>query len=388
MGKFAFVHDQLRRLEADSLLRRLRCMAPAQGTVISLDPGGRQLVNFCSNDYLGLASDARVIDAACRAIRTWGFGASASRLICGTMPPHVALETEFAAFFRKEAALLFTSGWTANEAVLGVLPQKGDLVLMDKADHASIIDGAAAGDADFRTYRRGDFNRLERLLESTKCNRKFIVTESVFSMDGDCADLASLVKLKRAHDAILIVDEAHSAGCMGPTGAGLAEDRGLLADVDVLVAPLGKAFGAAGAVVAADQVVIDYLINKARPFIYTTAPPPANCAAAVAALEIVRNEPRRRRKLSENAAHLRNRLTEQGLNIGNSDTHIIPVIIGESQHALAAAERLFEEGFLLVAIRPPTAPPGTARLRISVQAGHGKDQLDALADVLAAVLAN
>jgi len=205
-------------------------------------------------------------------------------------------------------------------------------------------------------------------------------------MDGDSTDLAKLVELKRACGAVLIVDEAHSAGCMGPTGAGLAEALGLLADVDLLIAPLGKAFGAAGAIVAAEKVVIDYLINKARPFIYTTAPPPANCAAALAALEVVRSEPQRRQELSENAAYLRKRLTAQGLNIGKSSTYIIPVIIGDSHDALAAADGLFEKGFLLVAIRPPTVPPNTARLRISVQAGHSRDQLDALADALTEVL--
>ncbi|MBE0537982.1 MAG: 8-amino-7-oxononanoate synthase [Phycisphaerae bacterium] len=386
MTNFAFVYNQLKELEADKLLRKLCCMTPAQGAAVSRNSSSRRLVNFSSNDYLNLACDGRVVDAGCEAIRRWGFGASASRLICGTMEPHVALEREFAAFFRKEAALLFTSGWTANEAILRALPRKGDLILMDKADHASIIDAAAASEAEFRTFRRDDLSRLNRLLEKTKYNRKFIVTESIFSMDGDSADLAPLVNLKKAHDAILIVDEAHSAGCMGATGAGLAEELGLLADIDILVAPLGKAFGAAGAVVAAERAVVDYLVNTARPFIYTTAPPPANSAAALAALEIVRSEPQRRRQLSENASYLRRRLTGKSLNIGNSMSHIVPVIIGEPHSALTAAERLCEKGFLLVAIRPPTVPPGTARLRISVQASHTREQFDALAEGLADVL--
>lgn len=387
MGKFAFLHEHLRQLEADNLLRRLRRVESAADVVIRTDSAERPLVNFSSNNYLNLASDPRVVDAVCSAIQTWGFGAVASRLICGTMGPHLALEKACAAFFRKQAALLFTSGWTANAAVIGTLPQKGDLILMDKADHASILDAAAASGADFRTYRRGDHARLKRLLQISGYKRKFIVTESVFSMDGDCADLVSLVELRRAHDAILIVDEAHSAGCMGPTGAGLAEHLGLLEEIDVIIAPLGKAFGAAGAIVAADQVVIDYLINRARPLIYTTAPPPGNAAAALAALEIIRNEPHRRRKLQENAAWLRSRLKEQRLDTGNSSTWVIPVIIGDSGRTLRAAERLAENGFLLVAIRPPTVPPGTARLRISVQAGHTKDQLDALAAALPDVLA-
>ncbi len=201
-------------------------------------------------------------------------------------------------------------------------------------------------------------------------------------MDGDTADLELLVELKNAYDAILIVDEAHSAGCMGPTGAGLAEERGLLEQVDIMIAPLGKAFGAAGAMVAASRTVVDYLINRARAFIYTTAPSPVNCTAVMAALDIVRSEPQRRRMLADNAAYLRKRMTECGLDIANSCSHIIPVIIGSSKDALAASETLYERGFLLVAIRPPTVPAGSARLRISVQSRHTQEQMDALVDAL------
>ncbi len=367
------------------LLRHLRCAGLTSDTMIRMD--GRELVNLSSNDYLNLAADVRVVKAACEAAGKWGFGASASRLICGTRGPHEDLEAEFAAFFGKEAALSFTSGWTANQAILTSLPQKGDLIAMDKADHASILDAAAASKADFRTYRRGDYVRLGKLLESTRYDRKFIVTESIFSMDGDCANLASLVELKKAYDAILVVDEAHSAGCMGRTGAGLAEDMGMLEHVDIVAAPLGKAFGAAGAVVATQKTVVDYLVNTARPFIYTTAPPPASCAAALAALEIVRSEPQRRRRLAENASYLRNRLMGQGLNIGNSSSHIIPVVTGKPQETVEAAEKLVQRGFLVVAIRPPTVPRGASRLRISVQNGHTVDQLDAFADALVEVLA-
>ena len=257
---------------------------------------------------------------------------------------------------------------------------------MDKADHASIIDAAKAGEATFRTWRRDNPDRLRKLLAGGDYRRRFIVTESVFSMDGDTADLELLVELKNEHDAILIVDEAHSAGCMGPTGAGLAEERGLLSQVDIMIAPLGKAFGAAGAMVAASRTVIDYLINRARPFIYTTAPTPVNSAAVTAALDIVRSEPQRRRMLADNATYLRNRLAESGLDIANSCSHIIPVIIGSSKDALAASEALYEKGFLLVAIRPPTVPAGSARLRISVQSRHTQEQMDALVDAIKEVI--
>ena len=382
MEKFAFLQDQLDSLEAEDLLRTLRCIRSAAGPTVMVDGDSRARVNFCSNNYLNIASDAHVIQAVSQAARQWGYGASASRLICGTMSPHVELEERFAAFAGKEASVMFPSGWMANEAVLRTIPQKGDLVLLDKADHASIIDAAKAGEATFRTWRRGNPDRLRKFLADDAYRRRFIVTESVFSMDGDTADLELLVELKNAYDAILIVDEAHSAGCMGPTGAGLAEERGLLEQVDIMIAPLGKAFGAAGAMVAASRTVVDYLINRARAFIYTTAPAPVNCAAVMAALDIVRSEPQRRRMLADNAAYLRKRMTECGLDIANSCSHIIPVIIGSSKDALAASEALYEKGFLLVAIRPPTVPAGSARLRISVQSRHTQEQMDALVDAL------
>jgi len=386
MEKFAFLQHQLDSLEAADLLRTLRCIRSAPGPTALVDGDGGGKVNFCSNNYLNIAADPHVIQAVSQAARKWGYGASASRLICGTMSPHVEVEERFAAFAGKEACVMFPSGWMANEAVLRTIPQKGDIVLVDKADHASIIDAAKAGEATFRTWRRDNPARLRRFLADGNYRRKFIVSESVFSMDGDTADLELLVELKNAHDAILIVDEAHSVGCMGPTGAGLAEDRGLLDEVDIMIAPLGKAFGAAGAMVAASRTVVDYLINRARAFIYTTAPTPVNCAAVMAALDIVQSEPQRRTMLADNAAYLRNRMTESGLDIANSCSHIIPVIIGSSKDALAASESLCKKGFLLVPIRPPTVPAGSARLRISVQSRHTQEQMDALIDALKEVV--
>jgi 8-amino-7-oxononanoate synthase len=285
-----------------------------------------------------------------------------------------------------EAALLFPSGWTANEAVLKTIPQKGDIVLLDKFDHASIIDATRAGEAEFRTYRADNPGRLEKLLADKKYNRRFIVTESVFSMDGNAADLKKLVELKKAYDAILIVDEAHALGCKGQRGAGLAEEIGVLNEVDIVVAPLGKAIAATGAIVASKKTVIDYLINKARAFVYTTAPAPANCAAILAALEIVKTEPDRRRKLAANAEYLCDRLNKLGLNTGHSTTHIIPVIIGSSKDTLTISKELYDMGFFIVAIRPPTVPAGSARLRISLQSQHTKEQLDSLCDVLKEVI--
>jgi 8-amino-7-oxononanoate synthase len=388
MDKFADIRRQLDELEAANLLRSLRVVNSIDGPLVRIDGSDRPLVNFSSNDYLNIAGDPKVIQAVTEAVQRWGFGAGASRLICGTTEAHVRLEEAFARFLHKEAALFLPCGWMANEAVLRTLPQKGDIVLMDKSNHASIIDGVSASPAEFRTWRRDNPERLARYLDSADYGRKFIVTESIFSMDGDAADLEALVRLKNAHNAILIVDEAHSVGCMGKTGAGLAEKLGLLDDIDIIIAPCGKAMGASGAIVAADRVVIDYLINTARPFIYTTAPSPVNCAAISAAIEIVEKEPQRREKLAKNAAYLRNHLSDKGMDIASSSSHIVPVIIGDSAEAVAVSGRLYERGFLVAAIRPPTVPRGSARLRISVQSGHTAEQIDGLVDALAEQPAN
>ena len=375
MDKFAYLSDKLKELESANLLRQ-----------IPLDAAG--MVNFCSNDYLNIASDERILEAVCAAVGEYGYGSGGSRLICGTTELHRRLEEEFAGFLHKEAALLFPSGWMANEAVIRTIPQKGDVVLMDKADHASIIDAARASQAEFRTYRRDNSDRLRKYLADDKYNRKFIVTESVFSMDGDVADIAALVELKNTYNAILIVDEAHSVGCMGQTGAGLCEDLGLLDEVDIVVAPMGKAIGGCGGIVVGSKTVVDYLVNNARAFIYTTAPPAVNCAAGLAAIEIIRNEVWRREKLAENAAYLRECLKEMGLDTGNSCSHIIPVIIGDSARTVAVAKALRDKGYLLVAIRPPTIAAGTARLRISVQCGHTREQIDGLVEAIGEILRN
>ena len=274
------------------------------------------------------------------------------------------------------------SGWSANQALLTTLPQKGDLVLIDRFDHASIIDAVKTSEADFRTYRRGHLEKLEKHLSDTSYRNRFIVTESVFSMDGDIADLAELVDLKKKHNAILIVDEAHAVGCFGETGAGLCEEAGVLDDVDILVAPLGKAVATGGGIIAGAKPVIDMLINRARPFIYTTAPSPVIAAAALKALEIIQTEPDRRRHLQANAEFLRQEFEAMGLSIGDSASQIIPVILGESAKAMAVSKQLYDAGFFVSAIRPPTVPPGTSRLRISVQCDHTRDQLEGLCQTL------
>ena len=343
---------------------------------------GCEKVLFCSNNYLGLANDPMVKIAIIESLSRYGYGSAASRLISGTMEAHVELEEAFAEFLCKESSLMFSSGWCANQAVLTTLTGKGDLVLLDKLDHASIIDGVRQSDAEFRTYRSESLDRVEKYLADDSYNRKFIVTESVFSMDGVCSDIKKLVELKNKYNAILIVDEAHSIGCMGERGAGLCEKLGVLEDVDIMIAPLGKALAANGAMVCGPKVVTEYLVNKARGFIYSTAPVPVNCAAVSAGLGIIKNDPGRRIKLGENAEYLRKRLKEAGLDTLGSTTHIIPVLIGDSSKAVEVSQRLYDDGFYVAAIRPPTIAKGSARLRLSVQCEHTREQIDGLVDAI------
>lgn len=384
MSRFDFLSRELDSLKDADLLRSLRCIDSAQGPVVRI--GSQEKLIFCSNNYLNLANHPAVTAAAIEAVGQFGYGASASRLITGTMAPHVRLEQALAKLLTKKAALVFSSGFAANEAALTTIAQKGDLLLLDKLSHASLIDSAKASAADFRTYRRGDYVRVEKFLAQPKYKNKFIVTESVFSMDGDSPDLAKLIELKNKYDAFLVLDEAHAFGCFGTNGAGLASQLGLLDEVDIFIATLSKALGCSGGFIAGEKSLIDYLINKARGFIYTTAGPPANCAAALAAIEILKAEPDRRERLKSNADYLQKRLAKLPLNLGQSRSQIIPVIVGEVQKAIEMAEKLFKMGLIVCAIRPPTVAAGTARLRISVQCDHTKEQLDALAGAIEQII--
>lgn len=383
MDKFDYLTQTLDSLTAQNLRRTLTPVLSAQGPVITTnDPGCPQKVLFCSNNYLSLAADPAIKSAVTAAVEKYGFGSAASRLISGTMAPHLAVESAFADFLHKPAALLLPSGWTANQALLTALPGPEDLVLIDKLDHASIIDAVKASPAKFRTYRHDRPDRLEKLLAGSAAKRKFIVTESVFSMSGRTADLPTLVDIKNKHGAILILDQAHCIGCMGQTGRGLPELTGLSGQVDIIVAPLGKAFAANGAVIAGPQDLIDLLINTARPFIYTTAPSPVLCEAILAALHIVKTQPRRRESLGQNARLMRNLLSETGRDTAGSKTHIIPLILGTSEKALEVSKTLYEQGFFVSAIRPPTVPKNTARLRISIQSAHTEQQIRSFANCI------
>ncbi|MBU1259787.1 MAG: 8-amino-7-oxononanoate synthase [Planctomycetes bacterium] len=384
MTNFDFIKNELAELKKTDLLRVPVCIDSACDTVIRIANAEKAL--FCSNNYLNLAGNKQIIAAAKEAMDKFGYGSAASRLISGTIKPHIELENALAKMFNKQAALVFPSGYMTNLAVLQTIPQKGDLILLDKLDHASIIDAAQGSDAEFRTYHRTQFDKIEKFLASEEYNRKFIVTESIFSMDGDFADLKKLVELKKKYNAYLIIDEAHAFGCMGKTGAGLAEELGLLNEIDIIIATLSKSAGCSGGFVASDKCVIDYLVNKARPFIYTTASSVANSAAGLCAVEIIKNAQDKRKRLKQNADYLREKLKTLGLDTGTSTSHIIPVIIGDNKKTLEISKKLFGKGFFVVAIRPPTVAPGTARLRISVQSDHTKEQLDGLVDALRQVL--
>ncbi len=349
---------------------------------------GRQLVCMCSNDYLSLACDPAVKAAAVAAVEQWGVGAGASRLVCGTTSLHEQLELRLAQFEGTEAAIVTPTGWMANHAAIGVLASRGDLILCDKLSHASIIDAARACGARLRTYAHGDMVRLGSLLSRHRGSyrRCLIVTDTLFSMDGDIAPLAELVELKERYDAQLLIDEAHATGVLGAGGRGAAELAGVEERVDVRVGTLSKAMGGLGGFVAGPAVLIDTIRNSARAYIYTTALPPVLCATAMAALDIIRDEPARRGDLLAAADGLRGQLQEAGLATGGSVAQIIPVIAGSPAAALDASDKLLREGFLAPAIRPPTVPSGTSRLRISVCTDHDPRDLGRLGEAIIACM--
>lgn len=383
-------YDELRAdladLEARSLRRGLREL-PSGGPVVEVD--GRPLVNLASNDYLGLASHPRLRDAAIEATRQHGTGSGASRLVAGHLAVHAECERRFALFKHAESALLLPTGYMANLAVLTALAGPGDRIFLDKLNHASLIDAARFTGAEVRTFPHLNDAKLERMLErppspgrakpqaaeQARPPRTFIVTDSVFSMDGDVADLSALAGLAEAHDAVLIVDEAHGTGVLGPTGAGMAELQGVGDRVDITVSTASKALGGLGGIVTARREVIDTLVNRARPLVYTTGVPPAQAAAITAALGVVIDEPWRRERVLAMSAELRGALSARGWTLPptNVATPIVPLVVGEPAAALALAARLQAAGLLGVAIRPPTVAPGSARVRLSLRADLGDD---------------
>ncbi|HVX87179.1 MAG TPA: 8-amino-7-oxononanoate synthase [Phycisphaerae bacterium] len=369
------------------LLRELHPLASATGPTVTLD--GRQFVQFCTNNYLGLATDPEVIDAARDAAARWGAGSGASRLVAGSLRLHHDLESALAAFKRAEAALLFPTGFMANLAVLTTFAGQHDAIVSDKLNHASLLDAAKFSGAEHRTFPHRRYSRAAELLGrfNSSAALRFLVTDSVFSMDGDVADLSAACDAAERHAALVVIDEAHATGVLGSRGAGLAEAQGVEERVAVTVGTLSKALGSLGGFVAGPRAVIETLVNAGRAFIYTTALPPSCAAAGLAALRIVEREPGRRARVLGLAERVRGRLRELGFDCGDSRTPIIPVILGEAEKALAAAAFLRERGIYVPAIRPPTVGPGTARLRISLMATHSDGQVEQLLEGLGALRA-
>ncbi len=375
---------QLRQLEQDGLYRRRRVVDGPQG--VSLNTDGRELINFCSNDYLGLANHPQVIAAFKAGVDRYGAGSGSAHLICGHSSAHHALEEELAAFTGRERALLFSTGYMANLGVISALLGRSDTVLEDRLNHASLLDGGLLSRARFQRYRHADIEDLRAKL-SGAVGKALVVSDGVFSMDGDLAPLPAMADLAEQHHAGLLIDDAHGFGVLGKNGGGIVEHFALTQDdVPILIGTLGKAFGTFGAFVAGSEDLIEMLIQKARSYVFTTALPAAVAEATRTSLRLLQAETWRREQLQNLIRRFRQGARQQGLQLMDSFTAIQPILIGDSGQAMAASRCLREQGFWVSAIRPPTVPAGSARLRITFAADHTEQQVDALLDALGRVL--
>jgi 8-amino-7-oxononanoate synthase len=367
-----YLRPQLDRLERDGLLRRTVVSAGVGGKVLLED--GRAILNFSSNDYLNLAQESHVKDRAQDAIERWGCGATASRLMCGTLALHEELEAALARLIGGEAALVFSSGFGMNVGMLFAIARRGDVIFADRLSHASLIDGARLSGATLKRYAHNDVLSLERLLQSTPCRgHRIVICESVFSMDGDVAPLTQLRRLATQYEASLLVDEAHAIGIWG-NGGGLGRELGGPA-AELTAGTLGKALGSLGGFVVCSRETREYLVNCARSFIYSTALPPANVAAALGAIEQIERDPLMGRRLLDLARDFHKLLLAEGMRLPEFHSQILPVHVGDNRRALELAARLRERGLWVTAIRPPTVPEGTARLRLSVTMAHTPEDL-------------
>ena len=381
-GTVSEIGQRLAEIEELGLERRLRIVSGAQGPKVVLDD--EPVMLLCSNNYLGLADHPQVREEAAEAAMRWGAGAGASRLVSGTMTVHIELERRLAAFEGSEACILFGSGYLANLGVIGALAGPGDTIFSDELNHASIIDGCKASRARVVVYRHLDMNHLESCLRNDRdARRRLIVTDSVFSMDGDVAPLREIVNLADAHDARLVVDEAHATGALGEGGRGALAEAGLQGKVDVLIGTLGKALGSYGAYACAKEETVRYLINAARSLIFSTAPSPPSVAGALAALKLLETEPERVAHLRGAARSLRGALAEEGFAVERSEMHIVPLVIGDSEAAVRLCGSALKRGVFAQAIRPPTVAEGTSRLRLTAMASHSASELHEAAKVLA-----
>ncbi|MFC1709048.1 8-amino-7-oxononanoate synthase [Candidatus Omnitrophota bacterium] len=368
--------QELIELGKKNLRRNLRLIESESTAWFIVD--GKKVFNLCSNNYLGLANDQRLKDAAIQAIRDYGFGSGASRLVSGNMKLHQELEHRLAEFKKSEACLVYNSGYTANVGIISALVKRGDIVFCDKLNHASIIDGIVLSRAELKRYPHKDMAALEELLKkSVNFKNKLIISDSVFSMDGDIAPLAGLIELANKYECLLMIDEAHATGVLGENGRGVLEHLGLEDKKQGLIqmGTLSKALGGFGAYVCGSRDLIEYLINKSRSFIYTTSLPPAVAAANIAAIEIVEKGVKLRLKLGKNIEFFRNKLHTLGFDTLETETAIIPLITKDSKSTMDFSRKLFDEGVFVQGIRPPTVPEGRARLRITLMATHTIDDL-------------
>jgi len=373
--------EDLKKIKESSLYRELNKVEGAQGPHIQIK--GRTYLSFCSNDYLGLANHPDVIRAVKNAVEDYGWGAGASRLISGNMQLHETLENEISGFKKKEASIVFPTGYMANVGTICSLVSNGDLVVSDRLNHASIIDGCRLSGATFRIYPHCNIIKLEDILKKhSKLSRKLIVTDTVFSMDGDLAPLPGIVKIARNYGAMVMVDEAHGTGVYGKNGIGVTEHYNLNKEVDITMGTLSKAIGSLGGFVSGSKDLIEYLRNKARTFMYTTALPPAVCAASIAGINLVRQDHTLRESLWRNVHYVKEGLKLLRLNIISSESPIIPIVIGDAKRAMDVSRHLFEKGIMIPAIRPPTVPGKSSRLRITIVSTHTKDDLDKLLNAL------
>ena len=384
MTRDAWLQARLAEIDRQGLSRSRRRLNSPQQAVVQVD--GQTLVNFCSNDYLGLASDPRVVAALQTGAGRWGVGAGAAHLVSGHSGAHHALEEALAEFTGRPRAILFSTGYMANMGVITALLGRGDMLFADRLNHASLVDGARLSGARLLRYPHVDVAALDARLASARSGSTLLVSDGVFSMDGDLAPVAALAERADAHGAWLMIDDAHGLGVIGATGGGVLEVAGLsTAQVPILVGTLGKAFGTFGAFVAGGEDMIEYLIQRARTYLFTTALPPAIAAATRTAVDLVRAEGWRRDRLAELIQRFRSGAEQLGLALMPSSTPIQPLLIGDNQAAVRASAGLQAAGFWVGAIRPPTVPAGTARLRVTLTATHSEAQVDGLLAALAAL---
>jgi len=370
-----FLKDSIVALEDKGLRRHMRRLSGQQGREVIFD--GRKVLNFCSNNYLGLANDPRLQEAAIKAVQQSGIGTGASRLVCGNMDAHQQLEGTIARFKGVEACLMFSAGYMANIGVIASLFGREDIVFSDKLNHASIVDGIRLSRAEYRRYPHCNMEALEAMLKnSSEYKKRVIITDSVFSMDGDVAPLDQIVSLAKRYSCWVMVDEAHAVGVMGANGRGAAEYFGVEDEIDIHMGTLSKAAGSFGAYCCGSKKLVDFLINHARSFIYTTGLPPSIAAASARAIEIIESDLILRKQLWTNARYLRDGLRRIGFDTMCSETPIIPILIKDVVKTVEFSKKLFEVGVLVSAIRPPTVPVNTSRLRLTVMAAHTRNDLD------------